>query len=815
MKQKLPTTLNIVGLAVGITVCLIIGLYVQDELQYDQFHENADQIYRVDMSYIWGDTDERFGSTPAPAAELLANEFPEITSAVRIFTSGLLFITPNAEHRQLKSFEEENALGVDSTFADIFTLNTLAGDVSKALSKPNTAILTEATAQRYFGEEAALGQLLTLEVGANKQTVEVGAVVESFPDQSHFQFDLLLSMTTFPEVERREWSWIWTGFATYIKVKEGVDIQNLADKVKSLPAQYAGSSLERIYGYSFDDYQKQGKKWELFLLPLTDIRLFSNNSSSRLGPTGDINNVYLLITIALLVMVLAIVNFVNLSTARASQRIKEVGIHKTLGSGKPQLISLFLLESLLMGGLAMIIALGLTELLAPFFNQISGKHLSLLASADVSFFLLLIGFVLIISLLAGGYPAFYLTSFQPVKALKQKVVTGKGTQAIVMRNGLVAFQFIISIGLIVFTLVIHRQLHFTQHMKLGFASDNLIVLHYAERAPNEGEQLINQLRRDSRITSVASTSAMPPTVWNEDNFSPYGNTETSAPINTIVADAHFLPTMDIELQAGRNFIEGSASDRQTVVLNEAAVQSLGWSIDPESPEFAIGKYLQHTDQLFEVIGVTSDFHFQSLHQQIVPLAIFFEGASMWTSNRKFIALKPQEQSRGVEQIQQLLTETEEKWQAQAPETPFTYSFLDDDYFRQFEAEKRLGQVFTYLTAIALFIACMGLYGLITFVAERKRKEIGIRKVLGASVQQIFAQISSSFSRLVLLALFIASPLVWYITNQWLQTFTYRTDIPIWLFLIAGGSVLLISMISVSYQSLKAALANPVDSLRNE
>ncbi|MEO0333868.1 MAG: ABC transporter permease, partial [Bacteroidota bacterium] len=320
MNQKLPTTLNIVGLAVGITVCLIIGLYVQDELQYDQFHENADRIYRVDMSYIWGDTDERFGSTPAPAAELLANEFPEITSAVRILTPGLLFITPNAEHRQLKSFEEENALAVDSTFADIFTLNTLAGDAPKALSKPNTAILTEATAQRYFGDETPLGQLLTLEVGSNKQTVEVGAVVKSFPNQSHFQFDLLLSMTTFPEVERREWSWIWTGFATYVKVKEGIDIQNLADKVKSLPAQYAGSSLERIYGYSFDDYQKQGKKWELFLLPLTDIRLFSNNSSSRLGPTGDINNVYLLITIALLVMALAIVNFVNLSTARASQR---------------------------------------------------------------------------------------------------------------------------------------------------------------------------------------------------------------------------------------------------------------------------------------------------------------------------------------------------------------------------------------------------------------------------------------------------------------------------------------------------------------
>jgi len=815
LKQKMPTTLNIIGVAVGLTVCLLIGLYVQDELQYDRFHENTDQIYRVDMSYIWGDTDDRFGSTSPPIAELLMNDFPEITSAARVFTHGSLFFTPNTKSNQVKSFEENNVLAVDSTFTNIFTLNTWAGDVSAALNKPNSAILTKATARKYFGGEVALGQLLTLEVGSNKQTVEVGAVVESFPEQSHFQFDLLLSMTTFPEVERRGWTWIWTGFATYVKVKEGVDIQDLAEKVKSLPARYAGSTLERIYGYSFEDYQNQGKKWELFLLPLTDIRLFSNESFNRLGSTGDINNVYLLVSIALLVIVLAVINFVNLSTARASQRIKEVGIHKTLGSGKARLISLFLLESLLIGGLSMILALGLTELLAPLFNQISGKHITLLASDNSLFILFVIGFTIVISLLAGGYPAFYLTSFQPAKALKQKIITGKSTKAILTRNGLVAFQFVISIGLIVFTLVIHRQLQFTQHMKLGFASDNLIILHYAERAPNQGEQLMNQLRQDSRIASVASANAMPPTLWNEDNFSPYGSTETSVPINTIVVDSYYLPTLDIELLAGRNFIKGNASDRQMVVLNESAVQVLGWSLDPESPEFAIGKYLQYPEQLFEVIGIAPDFHFQSLHQQITPLAIFYEGAPMWTGDRKFIALQPQGQLSSAEQVQQLLTDIEEKWQAQAPQTPFTYSFLDDDYFRQFEAEQRLGKVFTYLTVLALFIACMGLYGLTTFIAERKRKEIGIRKVLGASVRQIFAHISGSFSRLVLMAMLITSPLVWYATHQWLQTFAYRTNVPIWLFLVAGGTVLIISIISVSYQSLKAALANPIDSLRDE
>ncbi|MGD1893637.1 MAG: ABC transporter permease [Cyclobacteriaceae bacterium] len=815
LKQKLPNALNIIGLAVGLTVCLLIGLYVQDELQYDQFHEDANQIYRIDMSYIWGDTDERFGSTPPPVAELLRESFPEIASSTRVFTPRLLFFTPNTEDRQVKSFEEDDALAVDSTFADIFTLNPLAGDVSVALRKPNTVILTQTAAQKYFGDETALGQLLTMEAGANQQTVEVGAVVQDFPAQSHFQFSMLLSMSTFPEVKRRDWTWIWTGFVTYVKLTEGTDIQGLAQKVKSLPAQYAGSSLERIYGYSFEDYEKQGKKWELFLLPLTDIHLFSNNSYNRLGPTGDINNVYLLVTIGLLVIALAIINFVNLSTARASQRVKEVGIHKTLGSRKTQLISLFLLEACLMSGMALLIALGLTELSAPLFNQISGKHISLLQSVNLPLILTLIGGILVISLLAGGYPAFYLSSFHPVKALKQKIVVGNSTRAMLMRNGLVAFQFIISIGLIVFTLVIHRQLHFTQHMKLGFASDNLIILHHAERVPNQAEQLMNQLRQDSRIAAVTSARSMPPSINNEDNFSAYGNVESSIPINTLIVDAHYLPTLDIELQAGRNFVDRSSTDQQTVILNEVAVQSLGWSLNPESPEFAIGKYLQYPEQLFEVIGVTSDFHFQSLHQRVMPLAIFYEGAPMWSGNRKFIALKPHEQFRSVEQIQQLITDVGEKWQAQTPQTPFTYSFLDDDYFRQFEAERRLGRVFTYLTILALFIACMGLYGLMTFIVERKRKEVGIRKVLGASVQQIFMQISGSFSRLVLIALLITSPLVWYATQQWLQTFTYRTTIPIWLFLIAGASVLTISMISISYQSIKAALANPVDSLRNE
>jgi putative ABC transport system permease protein len=815
LKEKLPAALNIVGLGVGLTVCLLISLYVLDELQYDRFHENADQVYRVDMSYIWGDTDQRFGSTSPPIAELLQENYPEITAAARIYTPGLLFFTPKTETRQVKSFEEENALAVDATFAEIFTLNTVEGDVRAALRKPNTAILTEATAQKYFGDATALGQLLTLEKGSNEQTIEVGAIVESFPGQSHFEFDLLLSMATFPEVKERGWTWIWTGFVTYVKVSEETNVRDLADKVKSMPARYAGSTLERIYGYSFDDYEQQGKKWELFLLPLTDIHLFSNNSFNRLGPTGDIDNVYLLVTIGFLVMALAIINFINLSTARASQRVKEVGVHKVLGAGKPRLMGLFLLESLLMGGLATLLALCLTELLAPLFNQISGKDISLLQSSNSLFFLSILGFALLISLLAGSYPAFYLTSFQPVKALKQKIVVGNSTKAVLMRNGLVAFQFIISIGLIVFTLVIHRQLQFTQNMKLGFDSDNLIILPYAERIPNQGEQLMNQLRQDSRIASVASASAMPPVVHNQDNFSAYGDPESSVPINTIIVDAHYLPTLDIELMAGRNFIDRSTSDQKTVVLNESAVQSLGWSTDPESPDFAVGKYLQYPEQLFEVIGITSDFHFESLREQIMPLAIFYEGAPMWTGGRKFITIKPREQFRAADQIQQILTDLEKKWQAQAPETPFTYSFLDDDYFRQFEAEMRLGQIFTHLTILALFIACMGLYGLMTFIAERKRKEIGIRKVLGAGVGQIFAQISGSFSRLVLIALLITSPVVWYATHQWLQTFAYRTTIPIWLFLVAGGSVLLISMISVSYQSLKAALANPVDSLRDE
>nr|WKN37786.1 ABC transporter permease [Tunicatimonas sp. TK19036] len=814
-KQKLYAVLNIIGLAVGLTVCLLIGLYVQDDLSYDRFHQDGDQIYRVDMSFIWGDTDERFGSTPPPVASMLQENFPEIASAVRIYPPGLLFFSLDDEGQQVRSFEEERALAVDSTFFNVFTVNTLKGDPEAALKKANTVILTEEAAYKYFGEEEALGRLLTLNIGEQRQTIEVGGIVESLPEQSHFQFDMLLSMPTFPIVEQRSWTWIWTGFVTYVKVKEGTDIHSLEEKVKPLPARYAGSTLERIYGYSFDDYIKQGKQWELFLLPLTDIHLFSENSFNRLGVTGDINYVYLMVTIGLLVLALAIINFVNLSTARAAQRTKEIGVHKVLGSGKARLISLFLLESALFAGVAMLLALALTELLSPFFNQVSGKQLSLLSSANGLFFLLMIGFTAIVSLLAGSYPAFYMASFHPVKALSKTVSVGNSAKAIFMRNGLVAFQFIISIGLIVFTLVIHRQLSYTQNMKLGFSSDNLIILHHAEQIPNEGESWLNQLRQDSRIASVSVANAMPPTVNNEDNFSAYGSDKVGIHINTMVVDAHYLSTLSIGLEAGRNFTEGSTGDRETVILNESAVQSLGWSLDPDSPDFAIGKFVQYPGQLYEVIGITPDFHFQSLRQQVMPLAIFFEGSTMWTGGRKFIAVSPQENYRSASQIQQLIADMGEKWQAQIPQAPFKYSFLDEDYFSQFEAEQRLGKVFTYLAALALFIACMGLYGLMTFVVERKRKEIGIRKVLGASVPQVFLEISSRFTRLILLALLIASPLIWYATDHWLQTFTYRTNIPLWFFLAAGLTVLVISVLSISYQSIRAATANPVDSLRNE
>ncbi len=814
LRYKLFTFLNITGLAIGLTVCLLISLYVWDELQYDRFHQEADNIFRVDMSFIWGDTDERFGSTPPPVASLLTENYPEISAAVRITNFGLLFVSVG-EGSEAKAFDEENILAVDSTFFDIFTVHTLKGNPHESLQEPNTAILTEETARRYFGNEEALGQLFSVEVGGKKHTIKVGGIVESLPEQSHFDFDVLLSMSTFPDVKEREWVWVWTTFVTYVKVKEGTDIQQLEEKIKSLPARYAGASLEQIYGYSFEDYQKQGKQWELFLLPLKDIHLFSENSYNRLGATGDIAYVYLLVSIGLLVMALAIINFVNLSTARATQRTKEIGVHKVLGSGRSSLIRLFLLESLLFGGLAMFIALALTEALTPFFNQISGKQLSLLQHTNGLFFLLLFVFTCGISLLAGGYPAFYLSSFQPVKALKRKIILDHSVKAVLVRNGLVTFQFIISIGLIIFTLVIHRQLHYVQHEKLGFATDNLIVLHYAEQVPNHAQPLVNQLRQESSIASVSLANAMPPAVWYEDNFTAHGSEQAGVPLNTMVVDAHYLPTLDIRLSAGRNFKEGSAADRQAVILNEAAVRSLGWSVNPDSSSYALGKSLQYPEQLFEVIGITPDFHFQSLRQQVMPLAIFFEGSVMWTGGRKFIALRPNEGYRSAEQIQQLIADLGEKWQSFTPQVPFKYSFLDDDYFAQFEAEKRLSQVFTCLTVLAMFIACMGLYGLMTFVVARKQKEIGIRKVLGASVSQIFIQISSNFSRLVLVALLVASPITWYFTNNWLQTFAYRTDIPVWLFLMAGLGVLMISMISVSFQSIKAALSNPVDSLKDE
>ncbi|MEK6479864.1 ABC transporter permease [Catalinimonas sp. 4WD22] len=815
-RHKLFTLLNIAGLAIGMAVCLLISLYIKDELSYDLFHEHADRIYRVDMTNIWAEENERFGSTPPPVASLLRSEYPEIATAVRIHTPNLLYFSVQEGAEQHRIFEEENALAVDSGFFDVFSVQKLQGEPEKALTQPNEVVLTEATAKKYFDDQDPVGRLLTLEVGGEKKTIKVGGVVASLPEQSHFQFDMLLSMPTFPEVKEREDIWVWTTFVTYVKLKEEANTQQLSQKISDLPSRYAGAVLERIYGYSFEEYEQRGKKWELFLLPLTDIHLFSNDSYNRLGATGDVNNVYIILTIGLLIMVLAIINFVNLSTASSAHRAKEVGVRKVLGSARHNLLSKFLGESVLYAMVALVLALSLTELLRPFFNQISGKQLSLLDTLDLEYGGLIFGCALLTGVLAGMYPAFFMSSFNPIKALKKNAPQRSSIKSLFLRNGLVTFQFIISISLIIFTLVIYRQLNYTQNKSLGFSSDHLIILHQVEQLPNEGESLLNQLREDIRIAEASLSNFVPPSVWGEDNFAAYGSDEAAIPVNTMIVDAHFIPTLDIQLLNGRNFTEDSEAERQAVILNEHAVKSLGWSTHEDSANYAVGQYLQYTQQeKYEVIGIARDFNFQSLHQDIMPLALFPQGSSMWGGSRRFFTIRPASARASMDEIQETIQWLKEEWQAYAPYASFRYSFLKDDYYAQFQTERKLGMVLGCLTLLAIFIACMGVFGLVTFTAERKRKEIGIRKVLGATVAQLFLTVSKDFSRPILIALLIAIPLAWYYTENWLQNFAYRTNIPFWLFIVAGLCAFAITLISVSYQSIAAATTDPVKSLREE
>jgi putative ABC transport system permease protein len=782
-KSRMYTGINVLGLAVGIAACLLIAGYVANELSYDRFHANADRIYRVVHYANWEGGSLRLAPTSAPYAPALQRDYPEIEQTVRLVGEGGGPIRYGTTR-----LDVEDILFADRTVFEVFSHPFLYGDPNTALSKPQSIVLTRSLATRLFGDPAkALNQTILFE---NNFGNVVTGVIDDVPPTSHLTFSALRSL---PE----GYTDGWQNFSlyTYLLLREGTDPAKLQAKLPAFFEKYIKPQMGVV-------------TYRMELQPLTSIHLHSN-LDYEISPNGTLRNVAIFALIAGLILLIATINYMNLSTARLSTRLREVGVRKAVGSGRRQLVLLFLSETSLLTFTALLLGLGLTYATLPYFNEFSGKHLHFDQFGVANGLLGLLGFAVLVSGLSGSYPALFLSGFRPVAALKGQA--GNQTTTLFFRKALVTFQFVITIVLIAASLVIYRQLRYVSTKRLGFNKEQVLTFHLnSDQAREKVPVLKEQLRQNPLIEAVASASN--PIGVNALGaggfyFEVDGKMSGSSNIvQNLTVDADYLETLEIGLAQGRNFGETPADRRNAILVNETLVRELGW----KNPIGRRVKFHQgNQGELGErrVVGVVKDFHVYSLQHKIQPLALLMHPT-------------PDEQDNVYVRIRAgaaaaVLPFLEKTYQRFEPGSAFNYHFLDQNFARQYAAEQKQGTLVLMFSALAILIACLGLFGLVTFAAEQRTKEIGVRKVLGASVASIVGLLSKDFLKLVLIAIALATPMAWYASNRWLQDFAYKIDIEWWVFALAGLLAVAIALLTVSFQSVKAALMNPVKSLRSE
>ena len=797
VKNKAFTAINIAGLAIGIATCLVIMLFVQDELSFDRFNEKADQIVRVVFRGTMNGEKMKESSVMAPVAPTLRSDYPEVLDATRLLQYGSPKIVVGD-----KTFKDANFAYVDSNFFNVFTLPLIKGDAKTALVEPYNVVITQAISEKYFGKADPIGKILNFKDA--HQLYKITGVIKEVPVNSHFHFDIFGSMASVPDARNN--SWLSGSYFTYLVLQKNDDPKKLEAKLPQAVEKYMGPQVKQALGVSLADFRKKGNDIGLYLQPLTDIHLKSDFSNG-LEAGGDIRYVYIFGAIALFMLLIACINFMNLSTAGASKRAKEVGIRKVLGSLKYELIGQFLVESALLTFFSLALALMLVRISLPVFNSLSGKHLQLNFLQNPLMISALLLFWLFVSMLAGSYPAFYLSSFKPVAVLKSKFIS-KG-KSISFRSGLVVFQFIISVGLIVGTTIVYQQLSYIQHIKLGYDKDQLLVLRNSYLLGDKEDVFKEQLKHDPRVANVTTSAFLPAGPTNTDLTTsfPDADKNKNSRVRIYQIDENYIPTMGMKILEGRNFSKefpsDSSQDAPTVIVNETLAKVFGWG------ENAVG----HTVNLFsdnvgnykglKVVGMVEDFHFRSLHEPINPLLMVLQ-----KSSGLIVKVK-------TKNIAGLIATMKTQWDSYKTEEPLTYAFVDDLYNQTYIAEQKTGTILGIFSGLTIFIACLGLFGLATFTAEQRTKEIGIRKVLGASIPDVIGLLSKEFIILVGIAIVIATPVAWWAMNVWLQDFAYRINISWWVFVMAGVAAIIIALITVSFQAIRAAVANPVKSLRTE
>ncbi|WEK34851.1 MAG: ABC transporter permease [Candidatus Pseudobacter hemicellulosilyticus] len=792
LKNKGFTFINISGLAIGLATCLLIVLYVMDELSYDRFHTKADRIYRVDPSIRFSDNTYELAVAAPSMAEAMVRDYPQVEAAVRFRNYGGWLVKRGADN-----IREEKVIFADASLFSVFSLNMLNGNPATALKEPGTLVLTESMARKYFNRTDVVGESLT--VGDHEQ-YRITGVIRDMPAQSHFQFDFFASLAG--SREAKENNWLSHNFNTYILLREGADPALLTEQMKTLVTRYANPQVESIMQANLDELEKAGSYIRYNLMPLTRIHLHSARTA-ELGPNNNIQYIWIFSAVALFILLIACVNFMNLSTARSAERAREVGVRKALGSRRHSLIKQFLTESMLVSFLSTILALVLAWLLLPLFNQLAAKSISHTRLSEPLILCLVAGIMLVVGLLAGSYPAFYLSAFRPIQVLKGKLQSGFGGS---LRNGLVVFQFGISIFLIAGTVVIFNQMKYIREKNIGYNRQQVLVVKngYVLKQPQAFRESVLTL---PGVEHATITGYLPTSNYRNDNLhyaSPTLEPHSSMTMQAWMVDEHYLPTLGIQLLKGRNFSAEFPADSQGVLLNESAARLFGREDPVNKKLYFLNSMTSKSLSGFTVLGVFKDFNFNSLRQQVSPMALYLH------EERGSIAFRI-----NTADIKPLVRQIESRWKAMAPGQPFQYSFMDEDFDAQYRAEQRTGSLSLTFSILAILIACLGLFGLAAYAAEQRTKEIGIRKVLGASANQLMIMLSKDFLKLVLLAALIAFPLAWWAMNSWLQSFHYRVGIAWWVFAFTGCTTLLIALFTVSWQALKAALANPVKSLRSE
>ena len=804
VKQKIYSVINILGLSAGIASCVLIVLFVTHEFSYDSFHAKAELIYKLALERIYPNHSTHYAVVPHSFGDAIQQDFAEVQSVLRMAgpfnNTGVSYRDDRGEE---KFFEENFVMAADSNFFDVFNIRITEGTAATVLAERSHVVLTEETARRYFGEEKPIGKTLRI----FNQDFVVSAICEPVPENSHMKFDFLIRADD-QFFANGQPNFIAFNSHIYLVLKPGTDPGSLEAKFPDMVDRYAAAQIETNLQKSWQDYKREGNSYRYFLQPLRDIHLDPTHIEAKIKPGGNINHVYFLISIASLILVIACINFMNLATARSGERGREVGVRKAMGSLRSQLVKQFLVESVIMALCATVLAVLIIYTALPYFNDLAGKQLTFEMNAQMT--AALCGVTIAVGLLAGSYPAFVLSSFNPVLVMKGNfTASSKGA---VLRNGLVVFQFMVSIILIACTLVVRKQMQFMQEKSLGYNKDQTIVVESIFPDQNGKVQtFIDEVKRLPGVESSGGSFSLLGGGRTGNFFGELWTSEGSTEILTTKSmgiDDDFADMIGFRFVAGRGFSR-ETNDSLSVILNETALRTF----ELKNP---VGKKLtqvvntpqgQITVQ-FTIIGVVADFNFQSLHDPITPLTI--------RSNESFNGAVPYVYARMEgKNISRVTDDIEHLWRRLAPGQPFKYSFLDQNVNAQYEKEKRAGEVFSVFSALAILIACVGLFGLAAYTGNQRTKEIGIRKVLGASMVSVVILLSKDFSKLIAIAFLLAAPLAWYLMANWLNAFAYRINLGAEVFLLAGLTAFVISWITISYQSIKAAIMNPVKSLRSE